>query len=61
MDAYEDPESWDGVPRQIFSPVLNPSGFRKDKDADSFFPFGRLRIDLTTFLGQPVLLIRPDE
>ena len=24
MDAYEDLESWDGVLRQIFSPVLNP-------------------------------------
>jgi len=41
--------------------VLNPSGFRNDKNADSFFPPGWLRIGLTKFLEQPVLLIRPRE
>ena len=46
---------------EIFSPALNPSGFRKDKNADSFFPLGWLRIELTTFLERPVLLIRPRE
>lgn len=59
MDAYEDPEAWNSVLRQIFSPVLHPSGFRKNKNADSFFPSGWLRIELTTFLEQPVLLIQP--
>ena len=61
MEAYEDAESWDGVLRGIFAPVLNPSGFRNDKNADSFFPRGWLRIGLTKFLEQPVLLIRPRE
>jgi hypothetical protein len=61
MEAYEDAESWDGVLRGIFAPVLNPSGFRNDKNADSFFPFGRLRIDLTTFLEQAVLVVRPGQ
>ena len=61
MDAYDDPESWEGVLREIFSPVLNPSRFRNDKNADSFFPFGWLRIDLTTFLEQAVLVVRPSE
>ena len=46
-------------PIVIFSPALNPSGFRHNKNADSFFPFGWLGIELTTFLEQPVLLIRP--
>ena len=50
MDAYDDPDSWEGVMRVIFSAVLHPSGFRNDKNADSFFPLGWLRIDLTTFL-----------
>jgi len=61
MEAYEDAESWDGVLRGIFAPVLNPSGFRNDKNADSFFPRGWLRIGLTKFLEQPDLLIRPRE
>ena len=61
MEAYEDAESWDGVLRGIFAPVLNPSGFRNDKNADTFFPPGWLRIGLTKFLEQPVLLIRPRE
>ena len=59
MDAYDDHESWETVLRGIFSPALNPSGFRHNKNADSFFPFGSLGIELTTFLEQPVLLIRP--
>jgi PLD-like domain len=59
MDAYDDHESWESALRGIFSPVLNPSGFRHNKNADSFFPFGWLGIELTTFLEQPVLLIRP--
>jgi len=61
MEAYEDAESWEGVLREIFAPVLNPSGFRNDKNADSFFPSGWLCIGLTKFLEQPVLLIRPRE
>jgi hypothetical protein len=61
MEAYEDAESWEGVLRGIFAPVLNLSGFRNDKNADSFFPPGWLRIGLTKFLEQPVLLIRPRE
>jgi hypothetical protein len=61
MEAYEDAESWEGVLRRIFAPVLNPSGFRNDKNADTFFPPGWLRIGLTKFLEQPVLLIRPRE
>jgi hypothetical protein len=60
MTAYEDPESWDGVLRQIFSPVMTPSSFRNNHNADSFFPGGWLRINLTTFLEQPVLVIRPN-
>jgi hypothetical protein len=59
MGAYDDPESWAGVLTEIFSPALNPSGFRNDKNADKFFPAGWLRIDLTTFMEQPVLIIRP--
>jgi len=61
MDAYGDHESWEIVLREIFSPALNPSGFRNDKNADSFFPSGWLRIELTTFMEQPVLLMRPGE
>jgi len=61
MEAYEDAESWEGVLREIFAPALNPSGFRNDKNADAFFPLGWLRIGLTKFLEQPVLLIRPRE
>jgi hypothetical protein len=61
MEAYEDAESWEGALKGIFAPVLNPSGFRNDKNADSFFPPGCLRIDLTKFLEQPILLIRPRE
>jgi hypothetical protein len=59
MDAYDDHESWESVLRGIFSPVLKPSGFRHNKNADSFFPFAWLGIELTTFLEHPVLLIRP--
>ena len=56
--AYDDPESWDDVLRNVFSPV-HPHDFREAKNAESFFPHRLLRIDHTKFLDRSVLLIQP--
>ena len=56
--VYEDPKAWGDVLRNVFSPVI-PYDFREEKNAESFFPHGWLRIDHTKFLDQSVLLIRP--
>lgn len=56
--AYDDPEVWDDVLRNVFSPV-HPYEFREGKNAESFFPHRLLRIDHTKFLDRSVLLIQP--
>lgn len=57
--AYENKKAWNRVLRDVFEPVTRPVGFRNDPNADTFFPRGWLRIDLTRFLGEAVLLIEP--
>ena len=57
--AYEDEEAWNDILRDTLSPAYNPRGFRDSPNAESFFPFGWLRIDHTKVLNQSVLLIQP--
>ncbi|WP_344151712.1 phospholipase D family protein [Nocardioides koreensis] len=57
--AYEDEDQWRELLRGVFASVAQPVRFRNTPNAESFFSAGWHRIDLTTFLDQPVLLIQP--
>lgn len=57
--AHADPHEWAEVLRQVLSPIQVARGFRWDYNADEVFSRGWMRIDLTTYLEQPVLLVRP--
>lgn len=57
--AYADENEWRDLLSGVFAPVAVPVGFRKERNAATFFPEGWQRIDVTTFLDQPVLLVQP--